>query len=312
MDKNLKKQNFAAPNVIHPAKYCGTEAGFYISKALALSVSLEELTMMENIKFKQTIQRMELGSVVSNATCDFETASTITLTERVIEPKNLQVNMQYCKDTLLNNWESLQMKAGAWNSVAPSFDEYLISLTAKEIAAGVENAVWNGTAAGVGSFQGFLGAAGTFAGDATINGIGNAGTPFIQANVILNMSKALAAVPSTVYGKEDLRMYVNYKTYRLYIAEISKLGYVNAYNMQSDYVPVFEGVKLAVSYGMLDNQIVVAEKSNMFFGTDLLSDQTEIRMLDMSNLDGSNNVRIVAKYSAGVQHGVGADITYLK
>jgi hypothetical protein len=311
MSKNLKKHTFAG-NVIHPTNYCGTEAGFYISKALALSVSLEELTMMENIKFKQAISRMELGSVVSNSTCDFETESTIVLTERSLQPKNLQVNMQYCKTTLLNNWESLQMKAGAWNNTAPTFDEYLISLTAKEIAAGVENAVWNGTAAASGSFQGFLGATGTFVGDATINNVVNAGTPFVQSNVILNMSKALAAVPSTVYGKEDLRMYINYKTYRLYIAEISKLGYVNAYNMNSDYVPVFEGVKLAVSYGMADNKIVVAEKSNLFFGTDLLSDQTEIRTLDMSNLDGSNNVRIVAKYSAGVQHGVGADITFLK
>ena len=30
--------------------------------------------------------------------------------------------------------------------------------------------------------------------------------------------------------------------------------------------------------------------------------------MDMSNLDGSDNMRLVARYSAGVQTGVGADI----
>ena len=46
----------------------------------------------------------------------------------------------------------------------------------------------------------------------------------------------------------------------------------------------------------------------MFFGTDLLSDATRINMLDMSQLDGSDNLRVVCRYSAGVQTGVGSDI----
>ena len=97
-----------------------------------------------------------------------------------------------------------------------------------------------------------------------------------------------------------------------YIGAISKLGYLNAYNMQGDYVPVVNGIKVCVANGMLDNQIVIAQESNLFFGTDLLSDSTEIRVLDMAPLDGSNNVRMVCKYTAGVQHGTGADIVWVK
>ena len=59
---------------------------------------------------------------------------------------------------------------------------------------------------------------------------------------------------------------------------------------------------------MVDNQLVAAEKSNCFFGTDLLSDHTRITLMDMAQLDGSDNMRLVARYSAGVQTGVGADI----
>ena len=78
--------------------------------------------------------------------------------------------------------------------------------------------------------------------------------------------------------------------------------------MNGDYEPVFEGYKIAVCPGMPDNQVVAAQKSNLFYGTDLLSDATRINLLDMSTLDGSDNIRCVARYSGGVQTGVGADI----
>ena len=62
---------------------------------------------------------------------------------------------------------------------------------------------------------------------------------------------------------------------------------------------------------MPNDTIVAAQQSNLFFGTDLLSDHTEIRMLDMADLDGSDNVRVVCKFTGGVQHGVGSDIIWL-
>ena len=54
--------------------------------------------------------------------------------------------------------------------------------------------------------------------------------------------------------------------------------------------------------------MLAGQKSNLFFGTDLISDTTEIRMLDMSQLDGSDNIRVVAKFTGGTQHAQGSDI----
>ena len=205
------------------------------------------------------------------------------------------------------------MRAGAWNNGdTPSFTEYAISLMAKNIASGIETAIWNGATLTNGSFQGFTTATtGTFAGSdpATVAALT---APFTAANIIANIETVIAAIPTPVLGSEDLRLYMNQKSYRDYISAISKLGYLNAYNMQSDYVPVVNGIKVCVVNGMLDDQIVAAEMSNLFFGTDLVSDSTEIRILDMSDLDGSNNIRMVAKYTGGVQHGVGADIVWGK
>ena len=292
------------------SNFAGKAAGFYISAALKASNSLDYLTMIENIKFKCNIQALNqtVNSVV-DATCDFTAAGTLALTEKVLEPKNLQVNMDICKETLLSSWEALQMRAGAGAPPPASFDDYVISYMGEIIAQATENSIWAGTNV-AGQFNGFLGAAtglllpgvdGTVVQDAAA-GAYNAGT------IIAELQGAVASIPVTTLGKEDLHIYMSQRTYQYYISAVSTLGYVNAYNMNGDYVPMFEGYKIAVCNGMLENELVIAQKSNLFFGTDLLSDATRINLMDMANLDGSDNIRMVARYSAGVQTGTGADI----
>jgi len=204
------------------------------------------------------------------------------------------------------------MKAGAWNNNAPKFEDYVISYFTQHIADAVESSVWSGAAATNGEFEGFLTATtGAFAVNGNVvqtDNTGGAGTAYSATNIISNLQTIAAAIPSTVYGKEDLRIYMNWKTYRLYISAISTLGYVNLYNMNNDYEAMFEGIKLAVVYGMSDDKLVAAQTSNLFFGTDLVSDTTQVKMLDMSPLDGSENLRFVAKFSGGVQVGIGAEV----
>ena len=292
------------------SNFAGKAAGFYISAALKASNSLDYLTMIENIKFKSNIQALNqtVNSVV-DATCDFTAAGTLALTEKVLEPKNLQVNMDICKETLLSSWEALQMRAGAGAPPPASFDDYVISYMGEIIAQATEDSIWGGTNV-AGQFNGFLGAVTGLllpGVDATVVQDG-AAIPYTAANIIVNLQSAVAAIPTTTLGKEDLHIYMSQRSYQYYISAVSTLGYVNAYNMNGDYVPMFEGYKLAVCNGMEENQMVVAQKSNLFFGTDLLSDATRINLMDMATLDGSDNIRMVARYSAGVQTGTGADI----
>ena len=70
----------------------------------------------------------------------------------------------------------------------------------------------------------------------------------------------------------------------------------------------FDGINIFVAKGLSDNTAVAAQKSNLFFGTGLLDDRNEVKVIDMADLDGSQNVRVVMRYTAGVQHGIGSDI----
>jgi hypothetical protein len=292
------------------SNFAGKSAGFYISAALKASNSLDYLTLIENIKYKSNIQAMNnTVSAVADATCDFTGAGTLALTEKVLEPKNLQINLDLCKSTLLDSFESLQMRAGAGAPPPASFDDYVISYMGDIIAEATENSIWSGTAV-AGKFNGFLGAVtglllpgvdGTVVQDAAA-GAYTAGT------IIAELQGAVASIPTSTLGKEDLHIYMSQRTYQYYISAVSTLGYVNLYNMNGDYQPMFEGYKIAPCNGMAENELVIAQKSNLFFGTDLVSDATRITLMDMAALDGSDNMRMVARYSAGVQTGTGADI----
>jgi hypothetical protein len=297
------------------SNFTGKAAGFYISAALQQANSLEYLTMIENIKFKSNIQNMAGSGLVTAASCDFTTAGNLALTEKVLEPANLQVNLQLCKATLLDSWEALQMRAGAGAPPPASFDDYVISYMGEIIASSVESNIWAGTQNAAGEFIGFTGAGAAgwlrAGNDATVlQGVltGGAGVAPTAGTIIADMEVALDAMPTAIMGKEDVFVYINQKNYQLYIQAVSLMGYVNAYNMNGDYEPRINGYKIAVCNGLQNAAIVVAQKSNMFFGTDLLSDQTRIQLLDMANLDGSDNMRLVARYSAGTQTGVGSDI----
>ena len=223
------------------SNFAGKAAGFYIAAALKEAKSLDFLTMIENIKYKSNVQRMAGSSVVVDATCDFTDAGTLALTEKVLEPKNLQINLDLCKSTLLDSWEALQMRAGAGAPPPASFDDYVISYMGEIIAQATEESVWNGAGGTTGQFQGFLGTngylmpTGTNA-DATVNQDAASGA-YTAANIIANLqglTANMAANISATLRKEDLHIYVSPTTYALYISAVSTLGYVNAYNMNGD------------------------------------------------------------------------------
>tara|TARA_R110002020_G_scaffold240290_1_gene453016 strand:+ start:602 stop:1516 length:915 start_codon:yes stop_codon:yes gene_type:complete len=296
------------------SNYAGKAAGFYISAALKEAKSLEHLTMIENIKYKSNIQIMSNdNALIQNANCNVNLAGTLTLDEVVLEPKNLMIQTDLCKAELLDSWEALQLRAGAGAPPPPSFTDYVISYLGEIIANGVESDVWVGNN-GAGRLLGFLdGGAGVISTGAGI--VASVATaPYTAGNIIGNLQQLVSdwqgSTAVNTMGKEDVTIYVSKKTWSLYISAISALTATPWGNMNKDYETLFEGHTLTVCPGMADDKAVVAQKSNLYFGTDLLSDQTRIQLLDMSALDGSDNIRCVARYSGGVQCGVNADIVY--
>ena len=293
------------------SNYSGDHAGQYIAAALKSAKSLDYLTVLENVKYKRNITKVATSGMITDATCNFTPAGTLTLTERVLNPKELQINVDLCKKDLLEDWQAAQMSAGAHNrGMSDDFTAFLFSHLSGTIADFVETNIWSGNS-GANEFVGFMHPTdGTLYNDTLVDvdNSGGAATAFDASNIIANLGILAAAIPSAVYTKEDLYIYMSPTSYRLYINAISALS-AFPFNHMGQYTPEFEGINLAVCPGMVGNKMIAAQKSNLFFGTDLVSDHTEIRVLDMQDLDGSDNIRVVAKFTAGVQHAQGGDIT---
>ena len=221
------------------------------------------------------------------------------------------------------------MGYSAFDNIPANFNDYLISYTGGKVAEATETAIWQGTASN-GSFLGFqalLSASAVTTGSTSVVAAGassstsNAGAisgSVTSTNVISKLDSIVSSVPTTVYGKQDLVIYVSTNVAKAYqqatSGQTSATSYgANGYNNQftiGEKPYNYNGIDLVLCPGLGANVMVAAQKSNLFFGTGLLSDYNEVRVLDMANLDGSQNYRIIMRYTAGVQYGIGQDIVY--
>jgi hypothetical protein len=296
--------------------YAGEFAGKYISAALLSADTIEGggITIKPNVKYKEVIKTLSTDAIVKDATCDFSDTSTLTLAEKILQPEEFQVNLELCKKDFHSDWEAISMGYSAFDELPSNFADYLLAHVAAKVAQKTEQTIWTGATATAGEFNGF---GALLAADGDVVDV--VGTSVTAANVITEMGKVVDAIPTSVYGKEDLYLYVSSNVARAYVRALggfgaSGLGAAGVNNQGTTWFNnqdlAFDGVKIFVASGMADNTMVAAQKSNLFFGTGLLADHNEVKLLDMADLDGSQNVRVVMRYTAGVQIGIGADIVY--
>ena len=298
--------------------YAGEFAGKYISAALLSGSTIANggIEVKPNIKYKEVIKRIATDGIVKNATCDFDATSTVTLTERVITPEEFQVNLQLCKKDFKSDWEAVQMGYSAFDNLPPSFADFLLAHVVSKIAEKTEQNIWKGVNATAGEFDGFLTLA---AADAAVLDVASPASGGVTAaNVIAELGKVVDLIPASLYGKEDLYLYVSQSVARDYVRALggfgaSGLGSNGTNNLGTQWFNngslSFDGVKIFVCNGMTNDYMMAAQKSNLYFGTGLLNDLTnEVQVIDLQDIDGSQNVRVVMRFTATVQYGVGAEI----
>jgi len=304
------------PNpTITSSSYAGEFAGKYLGAALLSASTLDAgaVTILPNVKFKAAMKVGSFSNLVRSADCDFDaTTSGMTLTEKVLQPAELQVNLQICKKELHADWEAAQMGFSAFDELPPLFSDFVIARVAAEVAQATEQSIWNGSD-GEGSFDGF---STLLAADGDVVDV--VGTTVNSGNVIDELGKIIDAANQSVLGKEDLTLYVSNNIARAYIRALggfaTNIGANGVDNKGTTWYNggqlTFEGINIFVAQGLASNKAVLAQSSNLFFGTGLLDDRNVVKVLDMADLDGSDNCRIVMRYTAGVQFGIGADIVY--
>lgn len=296
--------------------YAGEFAGKYIAAALLSAPTLEKggMTVLPNVKYKQVLKRVGTDGIVKDASCDFTATSTLTLTEKVIQPEEFQVNLQLCKKDFKSDWEAIGMGYSAFDTLPKNFADFLIGHVAEKVSAAMESTIWTGVNATAGQFAGIMTQLLTEAAQPSAQEI--AGTTVTAANVVVELGKIVDALPATLYGKEDLTLYVSNNIYRAYVralggfaaAGVGANGYDNKGTNQVLGDLFFDGVRIFLANGLAANTALLTPTSNLYFGTGLLNDMNQVKVLDMADLDGSENVRVVMRFTADAKYGFAEDL----
>ena len=285
--------------------YAGEKAAGFISASLLSAPTIDKggITIKPNVKYKQVMQKLAVGDIIADASCDFTATSSVTLTERYLQPKDFQVNLELCKKDCESDWLSIEQGFSSFDELPKSFANYLIGHVAGKVAAKIENNIWNGAdTVGSGEFDGLVN---LMTADADV--IDVTGPATTAANIIAEFGAVIDSIPETIYGNEGLSIYISQADARSFVRAQAALGYKDLYHVGQTEMD-FEGVKLFVANGLGAGQMVAGEKENLSFGTGLQSDTNLVKLIDLADIDGSQNVRIVMRYSAGVNYSIGSEL----
>lgn len=302
--------------------YAGQDSKLWVKAALLSGNTLANggMTIIPNIAYKTTMHKLSTDALLKNATCDFTALSEVSLTERSLTLENFQVNLQLCKKDFEATWEAEDMGVSAHKVLAKSFVDYLLAYITEKVAEAVEVSIWRGATATAGQIDGIATLLAADAALPTANEVAGSSAISAASTVIAELGKIVDAIPTALYGSPDLKIYVPQGVMRAYVRALGGFSVAATSNngveakgtqWYNGQALTFEGIPLFVANGMAANTAIAAETSNLFFGCGLLNDANEIRILDMSATDGSQNFRFVLRAGMAVNyHSVSDIVTY--
>ena len=285
--------------------YAGELAGEIVAKALLSNVSAQYVTMKPNVSYKSVVRKIDDTVTFAAGTCDFTPTGTITLTERILTLEEFQVQRQICKKDFFIDWTTADVMSGRVNT---QIQDAIIGRLVGGIAAANETIMWSGVNATAGQYDGFetlIKAGGS--------GAVSAGSGALtSANIIATIWDVINTAPAAVKGAaEKPALYMGQAAWEAYmqaqIADGNGWYLTGGPEVSRRFVGMYE---IYVCPGMTANNIIFSQPSNLMLGTWQENQMNEVFILDMQNLDGSQNVRYGARFYLGAQIAVAEDITY--
>lgn len=299
-----------ATTVTVTSNYAGKEAGAIIGQAFKEADTIQKgfITTFENINYKLNLRKIELTGGKRAYSCGHVPAGAITLSEKVLEPIKFKDDFEVCKEDFRAQWSEESMGASAHNDNAPKdiMDAILVEKLA-QTAEELDFNIWNGDATNVDEFDGFLK---LFAADADVIDV-DLPAATTEANVEAQLKLALAAVPISLRRK-TLKVGVSPDVAQAYSFYLISKGISNGLGGDANTTLKFGKYDLVEINGLPASTIVIAEPKNLIFGTGLLADHNDVRLVDQDETLLNGKVIGTMVYNAGVQYYNGEEIVWAR
>lgn len=240
-----------------------------LTKALFNSESARYFQIQTGVTAEQPIIRLDSTITLADASnCGFTATGSDTFTNRLLSPKFLKVNKEFCPKTLLKTWAHSEVRMNALGQEMP-FEELLISNNINELAKVNEKLIWEGdTTSGSGNMalmDGIITIA--KADENTVKQ--SKGTDTIWQRV----QKLWLALPAEIADKTTIFMSIaNYKQL------IVELMNANMFHVFEEYQGTYEmtmpgaNVKIKGVSGITQDVLVCTPEDNLYLGVDGESD----------------------------------------
>lgn len=291
-----------------------------IAKSVIGAKSADLFTLMTGVKGPTALNLIssdiEFGD---GAACGWEEAGATSLSQAVLTPKALKVNMSICDKTLLDKWANylVKVQANKLDSDLP-FEEYFLSDVIKNVKAKIETMIYQGDAANTGEFDGLY--------NQITSNLGNMYARIAETSVDVDPSAGITAyqfiqkmalnLNPTILDKDDLVILVNMPMYNQFIQDMvnANLYHYNPGNGENEYLLPGTNIKvigvngLNGAFGPNGDQwfAIGTTLSNLFYGVNM-EDGDEI--FDLWYSKDNREFRLAIEFVAGVAYAWPDEIT---
>ena len=253
--------------------YLETNGVEVLTKALFNSESAKYFQIQTGVTAETPIIRLDSSITLADAsTCGFEATGSDTFSNRLLSPKFLKVNKEFCPKTLLKTWAHSDVRMNALGETLP-FEELLINNNINELAKVNERLIWEGdTTSGTGNMllmDGII----TIAKKDENTVKQEKGSDTIWQRV----QKIWLALPEEIADKATIFMSIaNYKQL------IVELMNANNFHVFEEYQGVYEmtlpgaNVKVKGVSGITSDVILATPEDNLYLGVDGESDSESV------------------------------------
>ncbi len=298
-----------ATTLSNSTTYTGKDLDGFYTTALLTGTSKSTFRLFPNVKSSVKVGSLNLGNILADDSCSFAATGTITLAQKTLSVCALKVNLELCEKDYESIYLSEKMRPGSNvdGNIPSDFNEFLLNLVAARISQQTEVIAWAGddSASPVTLCNGIIYG---LTNDATVIDVAADGVKISgSTTVIAEVARIYAAIPNTL-DISKLTLYVSIATARAYKqALVAANPALVGYN-QGSYELTYIDLKLVVAEGMPTNKAVCADPMNLWYATDLVSDENELNVISMKGILGEPTVRMVTEFKIGFGFGNGAEI----
>ena len=276
-----------------------------ITKAVFSARTAALFTKQVGIKSAAALNLMDTDAALAAGTgCGWTPAGTTTFTQRTITVAPMKIQEALCPRSLEQYWMQSQLTAGSNYDGVP-FEQAFAEQKALRIAEALENAIWSGSTLVTGLLTILNAASGS-----TVSGntaAVSASVGITTSNVISIFDNIYTRIPQAILTRNDLVIFCGWDTFRTLIGAFKSTTNASVMYNQVDLQGLADGdiiypgtnVRVVAVPGLTStNRIVATYLGNLFYGTDLLSDEEQFSIWHSIDND---EVRFQASFKAATQ-----------